>query len=256
MIKLILPFLMLTFTSSLALDPVQDFLSRNTSPIGNSKIDGQLFAGESWTGDNHQQPPGGYLIRFNAPMGLNGTPITFVSSSLFAYLRGSNWFAYETTNNGTILISDNVSFGHLNFYLAPANSEHGPVLCEITAGKREIYVAGVSLGASGNLVSVNLIGAPRDQDNEESDSDGKKTLDALIQQNHLTSFTPRLEMILLAEYLKTPSANWRPCKDRSMRGQQLDPDEKVHIAATHNFRRNDATQLRKSAMPAASQANK
>lgn len=59
-----------------AIDPVQDYLSWNTFPTRNSKFDGQLFAGEPWDGDNHQQPLGGYLLRFEAPIGPNGTQET------------------------------------------------------------------------------------------------------------------------------------------------------------------------------------
>jgi len=140
-----------------------------------------------------------------------------------------------------------VSFGYLDLYLAPATADHGLVLCEISSGKRAFGIVGVSIDNSGKLIPIHLIGGPRDQDVEYADPTyEKKERDALIQQNQLTQFFPKIEKILLAEYLQNPNAPWRLCSDKSVRGQHTDPNEKDHLAATKDFTREKAADLWKS----------
>lgn len=220
-----LTLLVHTAFSQVVTNPVADFLSRHTDP---SK--GELFPGESWNGRSEGQPPGGYLLRFEAPIGPNGSPVLFIAASILADLRTSTWDAYTCViGQGYALAADNLTFGAIpRFYLLKPGVDGNRGLAEIFADKIGYSVSTYSLDKVGHLKEGSLGGIARDQDKEydnpkfeDEEMSGLKKKYGLFQ-----SFTPKIEKILLGEYLKSPLTKWRPFNAAmGVDSQHADPSE-------------------------------
>ena len=146
-------------------DPVADYLSRHADlPTG------ELFPGEPWKGRADVQPPGGYLLRFEAPIGVNGAEVTFIASSILADMRNSSWCAYTKSKGKAYAFAGEVGFGcNPRFYLLSPQTNGFLGLAEISVGKRQFYVGTYFLRKNGQIQLGDLGGIPRDQDKEYDD---------------------------------------------------------------------------------------
>jgi hypothetical protein len=207
-------------------NPVIDFLSRHTD-----SSTGELFPGESWKGRSDAQPPGGYLLRFEAPIGPNGSPVLFVAASILADLRTSTWDAYtRNADRGYTLAAGDVTFGAVpRFYLLGPSVNGNLGLAEIFASKAGYSVLTYFVDKSGRLQQGSLGGISRDQDKEDNDPKFEDTeMGELVRNDKLSKeFTPNVEKILLGEYLKEPSAKWRSFNSSfDVDSQDADTNEK------------------------------
>jgi hypothetical protein len=94
-------------------DPVVDYLSRHADAAT-----GKLFRDESWKGRSETEPPGGYLLRFEAPIGVGRAEVTFIASSILADRQSSSWGAYRKVKGKGYTYAGEIGFGaYLRFYL-------------------------------------------------------------------------------------------------------------------------------------------
>jgi hypothetical protein len=220
------PFLLVhTAFGQVVTNPMADFLSRHSESRTS-----ELFAGESWNGRSNSQPPGGYLLRFEAPIGANGSPVLFVAASILADQLTSSWSAYTRDTEGRYMLSaDDVTFGASpKFYLLSANVDGTRGLAEIFAGKTAFSVFTYYVDKAGHLQQGNIGGISRDQDEEYSDPQFEdKEMNELLKKDKLSEiFVPSIQKILLGEYLKDPSAKWRSFNPAyGVDSQQADPTE-------------------------------
>lgn len=207
-------------------DPIADFLSKHVDPATS-----ELFLGEQWSGRSNSQPPGGYLLRFEAPIGPNGSPVLFIAASILADLRNSTWSAYTRVGNQDYVpAGDDITFGAIpQFYLLKPSGNGGRGMAEIFAGKNSYSVLTYYLDKTGHLQQGSLTGVTRDQDQEDSDpSFEDKEMTELLKKDKLSqAFTPSIQKILLEEYLKEPSKKWRMFNSSfGVASQHADPGER------------------------------
>jgi hypothetical protein len=223
-------FILLVHTafSQVVTNPVADFLLRHTD--ANT---GELFPGESWNGFSDCQPPGGYLLRFEAPIGPNGSPVVCIGASILADRRNSVWSAYIRVGNKGYTFAGDVGFGpNPKFYLQKSKINGTPELAEVSADKTSIGVATYYIDRNGSIQQGDLGGIDRDQDKEYDDPKFEdKEMNELERKFGLSKkFTPKIEKILLGEYLKSPLTKWRPSDATlSVESQSADPSEKPAV---------------------------
>jgi hypothetical protein len=218
------------FTQNVS-DPTADFLSKHVDPST-----GELFSGEQWNGRSNSQPPGGYVLRFEAPIGPNGSPVLFIAASILADQRTSTWSAYTRVGRGNYtLAGDEITFGAIpRFYLLKPNANGMRGMAEIIADKNAYSVLTYYLDKTGHLQQGSLGGVGRDQDAEDSDPRFEdKEMAELLKKDKLSQpFTPMIQKILLAEYLKDPSAKWRSFNTTfGVASQYADPNEGGAVSA-------------------------
>jgi hypothetical protein len=213
-------------------DPVADFLSRHADPQT-----GELFPGESWTGATNSQPPGGYLLRFEAPIGLHGSPVLFIAASILSDMRSSMWTAYTYTRGRGYTYTpqpDDLGFSsNPKFYLLTPKINGFLGLAEFYASRNGFAVFAYRIDKSGHLQESNLGDIKRDQDREDSDPkfEDKETARLLARFKLSHEFNPHIEKILLEEYLKNPTAKWRPFNPTfGVDSQNADPADKDAIS--------------------------
>ena len=230
--------------SQICSDPVRDYLKKNAN-----LETGEILPGEAWTGHAGDQPPGGYLLRFEAPIGPNGSPVLFVCLSVLSNQTRSAWGAYTNLAKARyMLASDGVDLGSIpSFYLLTHNK--APGIAAIYAGKKSISVTTYSTDSSGHLLTRSLPGVARDQDAEDANPKVEEEEDdALLQKYKLNKrFVPKIEMVLLAEYLRNPSVAWRPFnRNFGVTSQHADPNEKRAADAAQGFTQEQASGLFKA----------
>lgn len=189
-------------------NPVSDFLQRHADAQT-----GELFAETPWDGFTGSEPPGGYLLRFEANVGGYGSPILFLGSSLFFDERYTEWTAYiHVDDTHYQFAADRVGFGYYPaFYLLSPNVNGMQGLAVVITGKTGFGVATYVVTKSGHLREGSLKGMDRDQDKEDSDPQFESEEATLLEKQdklHSEVF-PKVEQISLTQYLRNPSMKWR-----------------------------------------------
>jgi hypothetical protein len=196
-----------TSNAQVIANPVSDFLQRHADAET-----GALFAETPWDGFTGSEPPGGYLLRFEANVGGYGSPILFLGSSLFFDERYTEWTAYiHVDDTHYQFAADRVSFGYYpSFYLLSPKVNGMQGLAVVITGKTGFGVATYVVTKSGHLREGSLKGMDRDQDKEDSDPQFEsEEATALEKQDQLHGeIFPKVEQILLTEYLRRPSMAW------------------------------------------------
>ena len=236
-------------------DPIRDFLMKNSD-----SETGEIAPGEPWNGDNDAQPPGGYLFRFEAPIGPNGSPVLFLCLSVLADKRSSAWTAYRRADKSRYaLVTGELRMGGSPYFFLLTPKDNGMRgLAQISAGKTAYGVATYHLDRFVHLQMGSLPGMKREQDAEDSDPKAQEAAEnKLLQKDKLkTKFIPRIEKVLLAEYLQNPKVNWRPFNlENGITGQHADPSEKRALHATEGFTRKRAAELWKALSRGSSSGN-
>ncbi len=226
-------------------DPVRDYLKNNVNPET-----GELLEGEVWTGHSGAQPPGGYLLRFEAPIGLNASPVLFICLSVLSNQKRSTWSAYTSIDKAKyMLASDSVEFGSIpTFYLLTPKDNGMRGLAEIYTGKETYSVFTYSVDVTGHLQVGNLPGISRNQDEEYSNPLEDKQIKSLLRNDNLNrKYVPRITKVLLAEYLQKPAIDWRPFNpEYGVTSQGADPYEKGVLNTTRGFTQRRASELWKA----------
>jgi hypothetical protein len=232
-----------------AITPVEDYLQRQFDPVS-----GVLFGGESWKGTNGAGPAGGYLFRFEVPMGPQGSPVVFVTSSLFSQRNYSYWSAYQASGNAGVLLADDVALNHQvpSFYLANDAAGGPGILYELVAGKGVLGYQSFRYGGPGQW-GRDYFEMPQIAAEETLEAGlGKTEVQRLIEQKKLgREFLPKVEKILLRQYLQNPRSAWRPFfASGGVNGQQTDPADEEAVSQGVEFTPEQAATLWKAMSPA------
>jgi hypothetical protein len=207
-----------------AADPVLDF-------IGAVLNDSETLT--NWAGEESHQPNGGYLYKFEYDVDNNGKLDLFLASSIsHCDNKSCSWTLYLQNQTGAYTKAGD------GILIAP---EAGFLLARSSSGRPQIittFIAGADVGIT---------------DTQELSSQGNLVLSRQqLNQNQIandgghlgTRVTPSIKKVLLAEYLKVQSPQWRTYdKKYSSTSQQSDAADANALSYANDFMFEDAQSL-------------
>jgi hypothetical protein len=183
------------------------------------------FAGSGATG----QPSGGYIYRFYFDVTGDGIPEIFVASSLDVINDDIPWSVYQQDKAGHArLLAKGVDL-YPSFYV---NKKSGKIIISQLSSARH----------EPDHVSYNIFDALGTYLRKEKIVTDSETPRGLTEAGYINFLglgrqaSPKIEKILLGQYLANPASSWRPYdKNNDATHQHLDKADAVSIEANKHF---------------------
>lgn len=213
------------------------------APIADSIVDHlqtlKRSAGEIeyfWLGEDGDQPPGGYLYRFDADLSGHGDVVTFIGSSLDESKgKGTLWSLYRReVSGGYRKIAVGVFLDPFSQYLKLEGSVRKLVDFQGDRLGGHVTVNMSSMHLDHSTYKLIIEGRDLTEDETEAVSGNESALRQIfgLEEKH----KPAVEKILLAKYMQNHSAAWSPFKfGLGLSGQHADPADAEDIKTYKDF---------------------
>lgn len=207
-----------------ATHPILDF-------IGSVLNDSETLT--NWAGEESSQPNGGYLYKFEYDIDSDGKSDLFLSSSISRCDKSCSWTVYIQNQNGTYTKVGN------GMLIAP---EPGFLSTQSPSGRPQIVTTFI-VGTDSGITDIQELSVQGSLVLTRQQLDKDQIANYKGNQNG-TKVKPAVKKVLLAEYLKVQSPQWRSYdKNFGPTAQQNDPADANALSYADDFMFEDAQSL-------------